>query len=202
MSLHLKSFMVSPPGSWRFTQKESGLTISSVTFFDLVRKVAQHRYNNNYPTIGNIAEEIENDICQHMVPEDQANYCEIGVRSQKSIHWSEVQRFLTDLVGWIKVGFKPVEQEEAERRAAICKTCPMNIGMHGCGTCRQTLDGIRETVMKLSTSKDADLRACGVCGCELKTAVFVPIAVLNKGQKDLVFPKWCWQAKDSENYRT
>jgi len=174
-------------------QPQSEFWMSSVTFFGVVKKVAQHRVNMGYP-MGDPAADVEAFICGRMSHEDQLTYCKIGVRPIKSLHWSLVQRFLTDLVAWLKVGFEPVATGEAERRAAICKGCPLNVGLHGCGSCRQSLDAIRTTIMKLTTTQDENLKACGVCGCELKTAVHVPLEVLKKGQTDdLVFPDWCWQ---------
>lgn len=190
--LHLKNLKSGPPGGWQYTQPQSGYTMSSIVFYDLVKKVSMHRHNMNYP-MGDVAAEVEAQICSRMSPEDQYAHCETGVRPVKSLHWTLVQRFLVDLVAWLKIGFEPVEQAEAERRAEICKTCPLNVGMHGCGSCRQTLDAVRETVMKLTTPLDSKLQACGVCGCELKTAVHVPLTVLQKGQVNLVFPDWCWQ---------
>lgn len=193
MSLHLKKLTTSPPGGWRYTQPQSGLTMSSITFFDLLKKVGQHRTNMGYPTETTLVEEIEDDICNSLSHEEQLRWCKTGVRGSKSIHWSMVSRFLIDLIGWLKTGFEPVAQEEAERRAEICRTCPLNIGMHGCGSCRNKLDEVRKDLMKLTTTNDVNLKACGVCGCELKTAVHVPLDVLRQGQKDLTFPEWCWQ---------
>jgi hypothetical protein len=44
------------------------------------------------------------------------------------------------------------------------------------------------------TSRDGELRACGVCGCDLKTIVHMPLDALN-ASSDKEYPDWCWRKK-------
>lgn len=207
MIMHLKDLGTSPPGDWKFTQKESGFSMRAVTFGSLLNKISQHRANMSYPHVSDgyatLAEELEDQICQAMSPSDQVANCEMGLHTPTSVDWKKVGKFLKTMVDWATGhGLKPVSQEEAERRAAICVKCPLNVGMSGCGVCRQGLQAIRVGILNKQTSHDAGLRACGVCGCDNKLQVHVPISVL-KTNGDYKYPEdWCWKATNGVNEST
>lgn len=147
-----------------------------------------------YPTSGRLAEEIETAICENLNFEDQTAHCENGFRPPKAVHWQEVKNFLTTATSWFVAGRPLVAQEEAERRAGICVTCPYNVGLAGCAICTTTLGELREKLLKRSTIHDPGLNACGICGCDNKTQVHVPINDLRAGKPDSLFPEWCWLA--------
>lgn len=197
--MHIRDLKTGPPGGWQFRQKESNFSMSGITFGSLLGKVAQHRTNLNYPPVSEgfltLADEVEAHICQSLSPEDQYNNCDTGVTAARSVHWKLVAQFLKTLASWFLIhGLKRVEQDEAERRAAICAKCPLNVGMNGCGTCRAALQGVREALMNAHTSQDAELRACGVCGCDNKMQVHVPIDSLNAATNSkTAYPDWCWK---------
>lgn len=195
----LKSRLVEPAGGWRYTQKETGWSTKQITFFMLVRAVAQHRANMKLPTPGDLAAEIENAICQSLSPESQIEMCDDGESYTKSVHWGLVDRFLKTMTAFV-VGKVPlVPQEEAERRAAICVKCPLNVGLHGCAMCRMTLNALRESVAKRTTTQDSVLQACGVCGCDNRTQVHFPLESLHAGSGDLKYPEWCWKRPASQS---
>lgn len=191
--MKLKDPNLSPPGSFRYTQPESNHLMVGITLGTLLQLVSQHRQNMGYQTHGNLRAEIEDAICQSLSPEDQVAHCDIGVASS-SVHWSTVLRFLKTAASWAIGGFQLVPQEEAERRATICATCPLNVALSGCAVCRTTLDEARELLLKRSTSRDAELRACGICGCDNKAQVHFPLEALKQGTGDLSYPSWCWKA--------
>lgn len=183
-----------PPGGWRYTQPETNHPMSGITFRTLLSKVGMHRANQKIesPT-KNMAAEVEDAICQAMSPEDQVVWCETGMRVLKSISWTEVAAFLKTAAAWVTGGQQLVTPQEAERRATICAGCPLNVGLHGCGMCRRALQEVREKILARGTSKDAVLEACGVCGCDNKTQVHVPLEVLKRGRTGLQYPAWCWK---------
>jgi hypothetical protein len=80
-----------------------------------------------------------------------------------------------------------VEQEEAERRAAICSGCQWNISMAGCQTCGAG-DVVRAAVSRIigdkTTSADQYLGGCCGCHCSLKSIVWVKGSILKKGFTD------------------
>jgi len=197
MANHIRDLTVGPPGGWRYTQKETNHTMTGITWQSLVNKVAQHRNNNSLPFDEGLANEIEAQMCENMSTEDRMNYCDTGARLVTSISWRQVESFLKTAGSFIASGGQLVPQSEAERRASICAQCPLNVGMHGCGVCRATVDAFRATILQRSTSQDAGLQNCGVCGCENKTQVHIPIETLRAGTGYLDYspnPN-CWKLR-------
>src|ERR1700747_2214417 len=153
----IRDFKLSPPGQWRYTQPETNHTMIGITFHALIRKVAQHRQNNNIPFDEDLAIEVENWICEHMEPQDRNEYCAEGKRVPTSIGWQEVSRFLKTMGAFFVQGGQCVDQAEADRRAAICADCPFQVSVHGCGICRATVDEFRASIMKRTTPSDPKL---------------------------------------------
>lgn len=192
--MFLKTKDTVPPGGFIYRQPETGHLMKGTTFRELLAKVATHRNNNRIETTSRLSDEIEQAICARLSPEDQHAHCKDGLPSRKTISWREVDRFLGTMAAWAQGGLKLVSQEEAERRAAICEKCPLNIGLHGCGMCRMALNEAREKILKRGTSHDSSLKACGVCGCDNKLQVHVPLNVLKSRQQEgLSYPDFCWK---------
>lgn len=198
--MKLRSLDVGPPGNWRYRQEETGHWMTGITFGSLIKKVAQHRQNNKLP-MGDVAKEIEEQICERMEAADQLANCDSGTRYASSVGWQQVEAFLKTAGAYVASGGALVSQSEAERRAAICAQCPLNVGMHGCSICRATIEVFRSSILKRSTEKDKDLRACGVCGCENKAQVHLPLATLRAGTGELDYSPnpQCWKLKGGVN---
>lgn len=95
-----------------------------------------------------------------------------------------------------------VSQEEAERRAAICTRCRMNIqaeGCRGCSVFAQLSDAVGSVRGDRKTSNDHLLYACCVCKCSIPTIVFIKNEVLAKGMSDEqrtqleMLAPFCWK---------
>lgn len=195
--MHLIDSTISPPGGPRFKHPD-GYVSRGLNIRDVVRKVAQYRANRSQPLItegfSRLSDEVETHICASMSPEDQAAHCVNGSATPKAIHWTEVKRFLLTMGTWALKGFRQVPQEEASRRAAICSLCPYNVGTSGCGVCKSTLSALRGSIVKATTPHDSTLQACGVCGCDNKLAVHVPLNILQKvSNENLEYPDFCWK---------
>lgn len=194
--MHLKSLNIAPPGSWRYTCPhcpDPKITSVGVTFGQLMQRVQQHYQNMNH-TSSNLMAEVEDGICQSLSPADQVEYCDTGIRQRTSIGWGEIVAFFTWLATWWVGGRELVAQPEAERRAAICAKCPYNVVVSGCGVCRQSIGVLRNKVMALSaTEQDNNLRTCGVCRCDLRTIVHLPLDTLRHRGTDYSKVPWCWQ---------
>lgn len=196
--MRLKDLGINPPGTFRYTQPQSGFPMSGITFPSLLQKVSQHRINMGYPLVGEgfptLGAEVENAICESLSPINQAAYCELGVRARTHVNWKETLASVGKVgLAWARQGFKRVAKEEAERRALICKDCPFNVAVSGCPACRAAVHEARAHLFKASTSVDSALQSCGVCGCDLKMIVHVPLDVLQAGENHK-FPSFCWQA--------
>ncbi len=200
MSFHIRDMDVGPPGGWRYEQPETHHYMRGITWQALAKKVAQHRANNHLPA-GNPTEDIEQQMCERMNDADRVRNCNPGKRLPTSVRWENVERFLKTMGAFFVGGGQCVEQSEAERRAAICAACPLNVGMRGCGICRATVEGFRASILRRVTSQDAALLNCGVCGCENKTQVHIPIEALRAGTGDLDYSvnTSCWKLKGGVN---
>lgn len=105
---------------------------------------------------------------------------------------------------WLGEGGNPVARDEAERRAAICATCPKND--RGDWTryfTQPASDLIRKQLgmakdLNLMTSKHAELEICSVCACPLKLKVWTPLVHIlkhiNEATKAELDPR-CWITK-------
>lgn len=105
------------------------------------------------------------------------------------------------IVDWLKSGGAPVAQELANKRAAICVTCPKNVAGSWFTTAPAEL--IKETLearkdLKLETPSDAQLKSCDVCKCLMRLKVWTPLEFILKRTKPEVmaeFPARCWIAR-------
>jgi hypothetical protein len=89
-------------------------------------------------------------------------------------------RFLRTAISWAASSAKFVPQAEAERRAAICVGCPMNQDISCGGGCGFTK--LLNAALKLfnkETSRSAELRSCGICGCLNSASVWIPLEVMD-----------------------
>ena len=197
--MHLKRLDQGPPGNWQFVQQESKYHMAAVTFDSLLGKVLAHRKNMNYPLVSEgyntLSDEVQDYICWSLNPVDQVANCQMGFTTVTSVNWQVVAKFLRTMGSWfMSHGFSPAPQEEADRRALICSTCPLNVGLSGCGPCALTLQGIRAALLKRSTPYDAQLSACGICGCDNALSVHVPLEALKAGDTSAgIYPEWCWK---------
>ncbi len=117
---------------------------------------------------------------------------------------SRVAAGVKTLLDWLGSGGRPVEKEEAERRAGICVTCPLNkpgnILSYFTAPVAQTISLQLEMKNKLSlsTAHDSNLHICTGCDCPLKLKVFTPMEHILKftteETKKRLDPR-CWITK-------
>jgi hypothetical protein len=105
------------------------------------------------------------------------------------------------LADWLGGGCKPVAQELADKRAAVCATCPLNVAPLwweksvevAAMEMKRQLAARRE--MGLSVSVEKDLHMCRACGCCLPLKVHVPIEHIRPHtslEQKTKFPSHCW----------
>jgi len=134
--------------------------------------------------------------------------------SKKTIAIDRIHNFLSTMANWVMDGGRPVETQEAIRRAKVCKECEFNRqdGLKGrCPTCfsrrailylfgwregfGSRLKNHPEAVPMSDNPHNGDLTYCAKCGCDLKLKVFIPLGVIENRNVD--YPEWCWQ-RDGE----
>jgi hypothetical protein len=202
--LHVVNTVDVPRGGWRFTVVETGVTVSAGSISSLKRDVRNHLAANQVAVPPDLDAVIEDSAC-HNLGDSKAHWCQEVPdpkqgETRQSSRWraSEVLRFLRSVVSWgAKHGFQFVPPEEAERRAAICAWCPLNVPVKGCLGCSGVSVLVRSIRGKQhKTSVDEQLNVCDACGCELKVKVLVPTEALDSSGVD--YPAWCWQRPSAE----
>lgn len=193
--MKLTSKNLVPPGGWYFQQGR--YRIEALTFNLLVEAVKSHRGSNGLVE-GNVSDEIQNQICTRWPAGCAA--ASAPVAPERPGFWSSLTSFGNSL---LKLGFgkdKLVSQLEADRRAAICAQCHNNSSRTGlgmiCSTCTDTsIAAIRSMILgSMRTASDAALKACAICTCDNKLAVWFPLSALKMDDSNRnAYPGFCWR---------
>lgn len=138
-----------------------------------------------------------NAICDALPPDRAANECKYvdadapsNLRAARVLRADDVWRFIKAMKNWLLAGGGMEAKEEAERRASICAQCPRNVDVAGCSWCSGVFAASLELLAGRSTSVDASLKHCEVCGCNNRAAVHFPAAAVDPS---LDYPEWCWK---------
>ena len=194
--LKLTDYQTLPPGEFKWTEPSTGFKVQARSWSQMLRQVHSHRIGNDGCDISEGWEaRFEHDYClQNSL--DGTQWCSdekyYAPDPSRPLHWADIQRFLFSMIQWVAGGRKLVGQDEAERRAAICATCPKNVELHvACPNCVKLDSLIAETKGDRVTSLDSSLKNCEVCRCHNQTSVWFPNESIAK--KGLSFPEWCWK---------
>ena len=186
-----------PRGDWTFLVEETGVRVKAGSVRRLKVMVRQHLDANRIAVPPGLDELVEDMACRNLGKWD--HWCTdapvpvaAGARARSRWNVRDVLRFLKTIIAWgSKTGFAFVDQAEAERRAAICATCPLNVQVSGCLGCSGVSKLVRHIRNKRTTSFDPNLHTCEACGCELKVKVLVPLDVIDN--TGVEYPEHCWQ---------
>jgi len=107
---------------------------------------------------------------------------------------------------WLGSGKKPVSRDLAEKRAAICATCPSNNGGDWKAYFTQPvanqirfLLGVKHD-LALSTAVDDRLTVCSACDCTLALKIWAPLDIIVAHTSENVWNKFdsrCWLLAES-----
>ena len=186
-----------PPGGFRYVQPESGFEFRSITAASIFRSIRDHRAANGYDLTPGWEDRVEDEMCASMPAGVCAHKEETPAAVGRSITVSDVVNFLKTLAYWTRDSREFVPQEEAERRAKICVDCPFNVKPANCTPCAGLAKRIASLLGARTTSHDAGLQSCAVCGCS-SAQVHFPLEVLHKflpEEINLKLPTWCWKRR-------
>ncbi len=179
----------------------TGVRVSAVTWDHLMTKVREERRANDAPLGLEIEDEVEQWAC--IAHPDEVEVVDERLPKRRSLGLDDVVRGTQVLAAFKLAGSPLVAQAEAERRADVCRKCPMNIGWsQSCSICAKVEQVAQAVVGSVRTTHDQQLLACSICGCSLKAAVHLPNDILNRAnnaEMNLAFELaaeafGCWHA--------
>lgn len=184
-----------PPDGYRYVQRETGARFTAMNHIDLTDMVIKHRLHHGFqPTdCETVWLEIQRQLCEFMFPEICAaengeNYQPI-VDQSRSLNPDKVVDFSRSMYAFIESGGEMVPKSESERRAAICRGCPLNRPSACiCTPLFKLLDSFVST-----TRREPGMEICGACGCANSVSILLPLATIHH-DKNLRFPDFCWQS--------
>jgi hypothetical protein len=188
-----------PDSGWRYTVPETGETFRAKWAKDLRAQVRQHMEANNIP-IPDDFEEMVNDaacrqsglgapFCGKLRPKTTGDepVCGPGAvgRFIKTVRHAVTDR-------------KVVDRAEAERRIAICMSCPKAGYVGGCGACAGfgRLYKWAKKILKLNGfGVPEDKQHCLACCCVIELKALLFNSTLNKAEGKIRPPYWngCWR---------
>lgn len=168
---------------------------------DLIKQVVAHRLYKNLSPQGpdEVWLDIQRQICVRLTRDDcqsegTADKWKPQGNDRIRITMGDVLAFSKASLEWVKSGFALTTPEESERRAAICRVCPLNVPMTGC-SCDTFYKVLAASVPQ--SRKLPGLHVCGACHCSMEVKVLLTdqqVIDSNAG-RDIVFPDAasCWQ---------
>jgi len=200
MRPHLTSRIRAPYGGmYRIEDPLTKFPIEGTTYEMVINRAVAYRKANSIPIGLEFEEELEVQICQRYPQE-----CEV---SRRGMGLTLVAPGLYDVARASAVMIKHkvndselVSQEEADRRAQICRQCPLRAQMTlPCSRCFSALENVVGWITGArGTPYDEKLSACGVCHCYISASVWLPLSTQCLAVTDDMKERFAF-AKDSFN---
>lgn len=187
MTLTVKTGCV-PPGGWHFPAAP-GVILRADDHKQLVQTLHAYRIRTGGSTVA-VVQEIDRYVCD-MYP----SYCNPVTGPVTAGMDVRVSHYAAQLASQQpQGGYTLVTTTEADRRAAICAMCKLNVPWRsGCGSCNGNTRALLLAVRKMRTTPvDGRLQACAQCGGETGTMIHMPIGAGGTGETEGA-PDGCWR---------
>jgi hypothetical protein len=175
--LKVTKTQVGPNGMWSVHRPDLGMVGDGYIFEVLARNVKDYRRANGIPIGLEFEDELEQVLCaQH--PELAITDDPRGPVDIRPLRMNDVLLGTKVMVRFLASGMKVVSQQEANRRAAICNNCTLNIPFAkacGGGLCGELLEIVNRVVGNNKTGYDGNLHSCAICKCLLQAAIWIPL---------------------------
>lgn len=183
-----------PSLGWVVKCPVTGETVEGGDFWDMVKNCEKKIMERGLVPPTDLVPQIENALCGRLAGARQCVPCS---SVKQTLGFGEIVRWVRAMYNFAtKSQFQLVDQDEAERRAKICAACPHQISTSGCWGCKGIAGMVPAIAGARKTSYDAQLKACGVCGCFNAVSVHLPLDV--QQDSHLSFPDHCWKKSQSE----
>lgn len=216
------------PGGFAFFQPETNWHAPSGSFNAVAEAIRRHRLGNPHlvkkhgwaTDSESIADELDSYVAlnlsknprySHFITEGGGSVAALPKWRPRSAVPVEAAKKtvagIRTLLDFFGSGGRPVEKALAEKRGAICQTCPHNkAGDWSSWFTGPVADVIRQQLgikndLRLVTSRDADLHVCELCRCDLKLKPWVPLHhILEYTSPEVMasFPAYCWIKVENE----
>lgn len=196
----LKKRNEAPPGGFTYFQRETEFTIKGENLPQLVDLVSKHRaYKNLHPQDAeSVQKDIERQICTRLGSlecrsEGAADTWVPRNPERNIVTMSGVLGFSKAAFEFVKSGGALAPMEEVQRRAEICRGCPLNQPMTGC-SCNvfyKTIDAVVSSERRLP-----GLHVCRACNCSLvaKVNLTKEQVIISNEKRKITWPgSACWQ---------
>ena len=201
MNNHTKTMLTpndpisSPNNGWSVTIEGAGPEIRESSFSAFIAAVGVRLRANGMDQHGWMEKAV--DLRCRQRPEIGCIDKDINMRD---VTVDDFKRFIRTMWEAHQAGARPVSDEEQDRRAAICLTCPMRGYVNCMGGCNQLSQILTEMTIHGRARDIPQLHrnSCMVCGCELSSLIMFPLDVLHSVDEKLNFrtteyPDHCWK---------
>jgi hypothetical protein len=186
-------------GEYVTKDRLTGMEFRGTNFEMVYNRIVAARKANSLPVGLGFEREVESWLCEDH-PHECEEYNPAIPRKPRAIGMGEVINGTKVMLHHWMAGRPHVSREEAERRAGICAACRYNVPMKlPCGgICAELLEIVKRVVGGHGTSRDGEIKACFVCGCELRSAVWTELEIQCKGvdenmKKQFASVPRCWK---------
>jgi len=171
-------------GTYTIVDKLTRIQSSGSTFETLLKNVARTRVAIGAVSGLDLRTEVEDWVCERY-PQDCTGV-DMAIPRKRHLTLSDVLRGTAVMVKFKLAGSPLVSREEAERRGAICKECTFNqrFDKPCTGNCPELVSIVNAVVGHQGTYYDQFLHGCGICGCFLQAAIWLPLPIQCLGVTD------------------
>lgn len=165
-------------GGYSIDRRDLGMVGEGTTFDMLVARVSKYRKVNGIPIGLGFESELESVVCDKYPVECRETDQTIPP-APRTISYRELLTGTMVMVSMLKAGRPLVSQEEANRRAGICRKCIQQVEFtKPCGGLCPELKRIVTTIVGVQKIAEyGDLKSCNICGCYLTAAIWIPLEI-------------------------
>lgn len=166
---------------------------------DLLKGLQAHYRANGLTAPADLSEKVQDQLCSVLpIGICQQNDPTKVYISGRSLTFADVIRGTKTLTDWFIHGRKKVSVEMAMERARVCAGCVFNQKVQGCSSCSMgPLHALVNSVVGGDRFQgDELLDACMLCGCSNKSAVWLPLDIVQRHLEPEVMaglPSYCWK---------
>lgn len=204
--MRLASTAAVPPGAWTYIFPPK---IEGQHYEDLIDRVEGHvRAQGRVMSRAEVEVMVQEQICARWPQGCGANF-NVGPAFIEG-----ASRFVNTAKNFAESGGVVVDQETADRRSSTCVGCHNNVASiaqsSGCKACNKAIQALNDAAWWMAekgiealrplvignrqSREHGKLGKCGICGCDNKTAVWIPNATFGLSEQDkLAFPSFCWK---------